>query len=210
MSVRSQKQSSFEQSIWDYGTQVLVPDLTPVANFSRSSSQSGAYLQDTLHELSDRLKITAAVRADHFAATGQSVVLPHLDAKLNLLSSTQFSAAVGQYAQFPSLEDLYGEFGTPNLRAERSTHEVLALDHEFTPFTRLHIEGYNRSDSDIIDSPLTQFRLLDNCEIANLLGTHNWRYYDYVYAFNSAQPLVVVTRENTMLLLPTAGFSIEF
>jgi outer membrane cobalamin receptor len=162
LTVRQLQQSTFEQSIWDYGTQMLVPDLTRIADFSRSSVQSGAYLQDTLHVLSDRIKVTAAVRADRFAATGQSVALPHLDAKFELRPSTQLSAAVGQYAQFPSLDDLYGEFGTPNLRAERSTHEVLTLDQAFTAATRLHIEAYNRRDNDIIYSPLTQFRLLED------------------------------------------------
>ena len=166
LSIRQQQQSLVEQSIWNYGTQMLVANPVPLADFSHSAAQSGAYVQDTLHTFYDRLTMTAAVRADHFAATGQSVTLPHLDAKFDVHPSIQLSAAVGQYAQFPSLEDLYGEFGTPNLRAERSTHEVLAFDQSFTQDTRLHIEAYNRSNSNIIYSPLTQFRLSSDATVA--------------------------------------------
>jgi hypothetical protein len=47
-------------------------------------------------------------------------------------------------------------------------------------------------------------------EIANVFDHDNLRNIDNVYSFNTGQPLVILTQQKTMPLLPTAGFSIEF
>ncbi|MEI8298691.1 MAG: carboxypeptidase regulatory-like domain-containing protein [Pseudomonadota bacterium] len=162
LSARQVQETRAQSSIWDFGTGTLAPGLVPVAQFSRSSLQTGGYLQDTVELLDDRFKITAGGRWDRYAATGQTVFLPHLDTSYDLRPDTKLTAAFGQYAQFPTLENLYGEFGTPDLRAERSTQEMLSVDHFFSERVRLHVELYNRSESDVIYSPATQFRLLDS------------------------------------------------
>jgi hypothetical protein len=66
----------------------------------------------------------------------------------------------------PSLLQLYGAFGTPFLRAERATHETVAIDQFFTEKLRLHIELYNRVEHEDIYSPLTEFHLLANNQVS--------------------------------------------
>jgi hypothetical protein len=109
--------------------------------------------------MNDRLKVKLGARWDRSGATGQSVFLPRADASFALRPGTQLALALGQSAQFASLDQLYGQFGTPGLRAERATTAALSLDQDLGQRWRLHAEVYERRESQVIGSPLTQFRL---------------------------------------------------
>ena len=159
LNVRQRQTSLKEQSLWNYQVGTLSTALVPVADFSKSSVESGAYLQDTAKLLNDQLTLKLAARWDYSSATGQSVFLPRLDASYALRPGTQVAAALGQTAQFPSMDNLYGKFGTPGLNAERATTAALSLDQELGDRWRLHTELYERNESQLIYSPLTQFRL---------------------------------------------------
>ena len=151
-----------EQSIWNYKAGTLSTALVPVADFSKSAVESGVYLQDTAKLLKDQLTLKLGARWDHSSATGQSVLLPRLDASYALRPGTQIAAAIGQTAQFPSMDNLYGKFGTPGLNAERATTAALSFDQDLGDRWRLHTELYERNESQLIYSPLTQFRLTSN------------------------------------------------
>jgi hypothetical protein len=166
VTVRQLQERLDESSIWDYSTGTIVPGLVPLASFSRSGSQTGAFVQDTLRLAGERLKLNVGGRWDRFSATGQAVWLPQANATFEVRPNTQVAASIGQYAQFPSLEDLYGGFGTPGLRAERATHEMVSLDQFFTEQMRLHVEIYSRSEGDVIYAPETQFRQVANGQYA--------------------------------------------
>jgi outer membrane cobalamin receptor len=159
LNFRQRQTSLTEQSIWNYNAGTLSTALVPVADFSKSSMESGVYLQDTAKLLNDQIKLKLGARWDHSSATGQSVFLPRLDASYALRPGTQLSAAIGQTAQFPSMDNLYGKFGTPGLKAERATTAALSLDQDLGDRWRLHTELYERDESQLIYSPLTQFRL---------------------------------------------------
>ena len=159
LNVRQRQTSLKEQSIWNYPAGTLSTTLVPVADFSKSSVESGVYLQDTAKLLNDQLKLKLGARWDYSSATGQSVFLPRLDASYALRPGTQVAAAIGQTAQFPSMDNLYGKFGTPGLNAERATTAALSLDQDLGDRWRLHTELYERNESQLIYSPLTQFRL---------------------------------------------------
>ena len=159
ISARRVQTKLYESSIWNYAAGTLAPALLPVANFSQSSSETGAYLQDTLRLLGERLKVRLAGRWDHSSATGETVFQPRIDATFSVLPRTQVAFALGQYAQFPTLDNLYGKFGTPGLKAEKATTSAVSLDHLFSDHWRLHLELYNRKERNVIASPETQFRL---------------------------------------------------
>jgi hypothetical protein len=82
-----------------------------------------------------------------------------MDASYALRAGTQVAASIGQTAQFPSSDNLYGKFGTPSLKAERATTSAISLDQDLGDRWRLHTELYARDESQLIYSPLTEFRL---------------------------------------------------
>ncbi|MEW5980063.1 MAG: carboxypeptidase-like regulatory domain-containing protein [Acidobacteriota bacterium] len=116
------------------------------------------YLQQSWTPWSGRLQITGGIRTDQFSYTGESVWLPRGSLSLALSAGTRLSLAYGQYAQFPDYADLLGEFRFRHLRAERSTHILLALEHHIKENFRLRIEGYNQQERDGIFSPDAEYR----------------------------------------------------
>jgi hypothetical protein len=162
---RSPTQQRLSYTQWNYTTDKLGTPLLVFDNYSRSAWQPGAFLSDTVTLPNNRLALSGGGRWDYFAPTGQSVWLPHASAILKATKTTGLSVAWGQYAQMPSLLQLYGAFGTPTLRAERATHETVAIDQFFTEKARLHVEFYNRQEHEDIYSAQTEFRLLANGQV---------------------------------------------
>ncbi len=148
-----------ENTLWNYQTGTLSTLLVPAAEFARSATETSVHLQDTFSALDARLKLKAGARVDRSSATGQSVFLPRLDAIFTVQPGTQLSAALGQTAQFASMDQLYGKFGTPGLKAERATTAALALEQTLGDRWGLRAEVYERRESQVIDSPSTHFRL---------------------------------------------------
>jgi outer membrane cobalamin receptor len=71
---------------------------------------------------------------------------------------TGLTAAAGQYSRFPDLVELYGEFGTPALRPERSTHTSLAVEQRLSEQFRIRVEAYDRQTKDGVYSAESEFR----------------------------------------------------
>ena len=153
-----QQRNSYTQ--WNYATDTLSSTLLPFDAYSRSMSQMGGYVQDTSTLLNKRLAVGIGGRGEHFTPSGQTAWLTHASAVFTAEPGTSVSLGFGQYAQAPNLQQLYGGFGTPSLRAERATHETIAVDHLFTETLHLHAELYNRQEHEDIYSPQTEFRLL--------------------------------------------------
>jgi len=160
-----QQRTSYTQ--WNYATDTLGSGhpLVLLDNYARSAWQPGGYVSDTITLAKDRLAVNAGGRWAYFTPSAQSVWLPHASAILKAGKGTEVSVAWGQYAQMPSLLQLYGAFGTPTLRAERATHEMAAVDQYFSERVRLHVEFYNRQEHEDIDSQQTEFRLLANGQV---------------------------------------------
>jgi hypothetical protein len=97
-------------------------------------------------------------RWDHFSPNSENTFLPRASLSASPFHNTTLTAAAGQYSRFPDLIDLYGEFGTPTLRPERSTQFSLALEQLLTPKTRVRVEAYDRQIRDGIYSAASQFR----------------------------------------------------
>jgi len=143
---------------WDYATEQLSDTLMQTALFSRTVSQSGAYLQDTISLPGARVTMILGGRWDHFSQNSENTFLPRVSLAVSPLRGTKLTAAAGQYSQFPDLVELYGEFGTPTLRPEFSTQFSLALEQSLGERTRLRVEAYDRQMRDGVYSAESEFR----------------------------------------------------
>jgi hypothetical protein len=164
---RSQSQQRASYTQWLYSKRLLATTaLLPLDSYSQSAIQTGAFFQDTATLLNSRLTLSAGGRWDTFTPTSQSVWLPRASAMVRATPSTSVTLAYGQYAQNPTLLQLYGAFGTPTLRAERATHETFVVDQFFSERLRLHVEFYNRQEHEDINTQPAEFHLLANNTVA--------------------------------------------
>ena len=144
---------------WNYATETFSNSLIQSASFSRSVSQPGAYLQNSLSFADKRINIGVGGRWDNFSQNNRNVLLPRLSLSIAPLRQTRLTFAAGQFSQFPDLVDLYGEFGTPNLRPQRSNQASAAVEQFVGERFRVRVEAYDRQQSDGIYSAASQFRL---------------------------------------------------
>jgi hypothetical protein len=144
---------------WNYSTETFSDTLIQSASFSKSVSQPGAYLQDALSFADKRINMVLGGRWDRFSQNDANVFLPRLSLSIAPLAQTRLTLAAGQYSQFPDLVDLFGEFGTPNLRPQRSNQASVAVEQFLSERIRVRLEAYDRQESDGIYSAASQFRL---------------------------------------------------
>jgi outer membrane receptor for ferrienterochelin and colicin len=116
--------------------------------FDESQWQHGAYLQDTWRTPGGKLTLTAGVRTDQSTAVARTVVFPRLSGALRLGKDTTLSFASGGYAQFPTLDQLFGRGVRTALLPERSDHYQVSLEHRFSPATRVRVDLYDQEERD--------------------------------------------------------------
>ncbi len=143
---------------WDYATEEFSNTLIQSASFSRTLSQPGAYVQDSISLAQKRLTAIVGGRWDHFSQSSEDSFLPRASLSVSPFARTKLTLAGGQYSRFPDFEDLYGEFGTPALRPERSTHFSLALEQMLADKFRVRVEAYDRQITDGVFSTESEFR----------------------------------------------------
>jgi TonB dependent receptor-like, beta-barrel/Carboxypeptidase regulatory-like domain/TonB-dependent Receptor Plug Domain len=134
------------------------------ARFDRQAIQQGYYVQDTWTRVTWGLALTAGVRIDRTALTGQTVVTPRAAVSFAPRENTRVRLGWGQYSEFPGFNELFGVRGSPRLRAERATHYNAAVEHLFGDKTRIVAEVYDREDSELLfslDEPLIRSGHID-------------------------------------------------
>ena len=144
---------------WNYATETFSNSLIQSASYSKNVSQPGAYLQNVLSAAGKRINMVVGGRWDHFSQNNANVFLPRLSLSIAPLAQTRLTLAAGQYAQFPDLVDLFGEFGTPKLRPQRSNQASVAVEQLLSNRFRVRMEAYDRQERDGIYSAASQFRL---------------------------------------------------
>jgi hypothetical protein len=144
---------------WNYATETFSSSLIQSASFSKQVSQPGAYFQNALSFADKRINMVVGGRWDNFSQNNASVVLPRLSLSVAPLRQTRLTLAAGEYSQFPDLVDLFGEFGTPNLRPQRSNQASAAIEQFLGEHVRVRVEAYDRQERDSIYSAASQFRL---------------------------------------------------
>ena len=129
--------------------------------YQAAAWQPSGYLQHTWVGLQNKFTFVVGVRGDRFGENAETVWLPRASLSLAVSQQIKLSAAYSQQAQFPDFAELYGEFRNPELRAERTSHWIVALEHLLSERVRLRIEGYDVKAHGLIFSPLTEFRLVN-------------------------------------------------
>ena len=120
--------------------------------FNRRANEQGAYLQDTWSSDRYHLSLTGGIRVDHSGITGQTTATPRSSISFAPKENLRFRLGWGQYTQFPSLNQFFGPFANPNLRAERATHYNASIERLIGERMRVVAEYYYREDRDIVTS----------------------------------------------------------
>lgn len=129
------------------------------ASYDVSSAEAGAYVQDTWTGFGDHLTLTLGGRVERFFENRETRVEPRASLTWAPSSRTRVLGAVGEYSQFPSFESLFGRQGNPELRAERSRHYVLGVEHGLGKGTRVRLEGFDQEHAGLLFAPGTEWRL---------------------------------------------------
>jgi hypothetical protein len=161
-----------ERRRFQFATQQIVAS----DSFSASSWQPGAYGQHTITAAQSRLAFTYGGRFDRLSVTGQDVFMPRASVAFSPQASTRLSLAFGQYAQFPGFFQMFGEFGNPRLRAERSTHYTFQFEQLINDKTRVRFEAYDREDRNFIYSADAEYRLVNGQPVGPGVGITGARF----------------------------------
>lgn len=115
-------------------------------SYSRNQWQPGGYLQDAWRSSSGRLSLNAGVRFDRASVPKGTFFLPRASGVFRVSDRSSVSFAVGSYAQFPTLEALFGSNGNEKLAAEESDHFNLGFEHTLSPTLRLRAQVYDQEE----------------------------------------------------------------
>ena len=128
--------------------------------FDALAWQPGFYAEDTWN-MGSRVSLTFGGRLDSFTATHEMVALPRAGLSLRAASNTTIMLGYGQFSQFPDFVELKGEFATPGLLAERSTHYALAIEQRLTDKVRVRVEAYDKEERSLVYSEAAGARLVN-------------------------------------------------
>lgn len=131
---------------------LYAPTFRQLASFDERASQQGYYAQDTWSSNRLKLALTGGARFDHTSLTGETVITPRAALSFAPVENTRIRLGWGQYTEFPNFGELYGSRGAANLRAERTTHYNLSVEHLFNDQTRLVVEAYQRTERNLLFS----------------------------------------------------------
>ncbi len=164
----------FDDNYYDlYLADSLLTNFPIATTYRRSAWYSSAYLQDAWQIIPGRLQLNFGGRAEHFTPTGQNLWMPRASVALYLTPNDKLTFAWGEYGQFPGFRQLWGEVYNPNLRAERSNHYILGLEHRLNARTRVRIEAYEIGLRDGIYTPNQEWRAPRPLDLAQNLATFN-------------------------------------
>jgi outer membrane cobalamin receptor len=168
---RDARENYLSNYVWDVLTERPLVTPYPLGKFDQQTWLYGAYAQPSWSALRGRILLTAGGRYGRLDYTNQEVLLPRASASFGVASRTRISAGYGQYAQFPEFEQLLGDFNSPALRAERSTHYILGLEQQFSERIRLKVDLYDRKENQLPYSPETEWRLVNGVATLPVYGT---------------------------------------
>jgi hypothetical protein len=168
---RDARENYVSNYVWDVLTARPFVTPFPLGKFDQQTWLYGAYAQSSWSAVHGRILLTGGGRYGRLDYTRQEVLLPRASASFGITSRTKILAGYGQYAQFPELEQLLGDFNNPALRAERSTHYILGLEQQFSERIRLKVDLYDRKENQLPYSPETEWRLVNGVVTEPVYGT---------------------------------------
>lgn len=128
-------------------------------NRTRTYGRYALYVQDRVSLLNDRLHIAPGLRLSHYGLMGQSVLAPRLQLRAALSPTTTLRGAWGRYSQSPGYEKLMMSrdrmplseaTDLSRLRAERATHYVVGLTHQWGHGYSVTADAYLKTMHDLI------------------------------------------------------------
>ena len=142
-------------------------DFLIAAHYRESAWYSGGYVQDNWQIIPGKLQMNFGGRSEHFTPTGQTLWMPRASLGVHVTRNDKLTLAWGQYGQFPSFRQLYGEVYNTGLRAERATHYVAGWEHRINDKTRIRVEAYEIREREGIYSPDQEWRAPRPLDLAN-------------------------------------------
>ncbi len=155
MYVRSLGVDSLSQRFFSSG------DLFNSLSFNHRGTEQAYYAQDTWSSESVGMSLTGGARLEHSGLTHQTLLSPRAAFGWSVNKQWKIRAAAGRYYQFPDIDQMFGRFGSPDLRAERATHYNASVERLFGDRMRVLAEVYDREDANLFFS-LSEGRLFGN------------------------------------------------
>src|SRR5436190_6859748 len=90
-------------------------------SFKHSGTEQGYYLQDTWANEKHRVSLSGGVRLEHSGVTHETKLSPRASFVWALDDKWKVNAGAGRYYQFPDFNLMFGLYGNPALKSERSS-----------------------------------------------------------------------------------------
>jgi TonB dependent receptor-like, beta-barrel/CarboxypepD_reg-like domain/TonB-dependent Receptor Plug Domain len=129
--------------------------------FQSNGTEEAFYAQDTWSDERHGLSLTGGTRIEHSGLTRQTLFSPRAALGWSVSKEWKVRAGTGRYYQFPDLEQMFGRFGNPALRAEMATHYNVSVERLIGSRMRVLAEVYDREDRNLFFS-LSEFHLINN------------------------------------------------
>lgn len=113
-----------------------------------STGETGSFAQWTVH-LFNALTLSGGGRLQTFAFGDRVTLTPRAGMLYRPNESVGFHLAYARYAQLPPYVYLLAYPGNRAMLPMRDTHEILGMDMDFVPASKIHIEAYRKPYTDI-------------------------------------------------------------
>jgi outer membrane receptor protein involved in Fe transport len=136
----SQQFDFFDETTFDQGS------------FKHSGTEQAYYLQDTWANEKHRVSLSSGVRLEHSGVTHETKLSPRVSFVWAPAEKWKVNAAAGRYYQFPDFNLMFGLFGNPALKSERSTLYNASVERQIGNRTRIFAEIYDRQEANLFFS----------------------------------------------------------
>ncbi len=110
-----------------------------------NGGQVGFYVDDVV-QVTDSWMLVPGVRFDYYKQDrGYFYADPRISTRWSVRESTTLKAAVGRYSDFPSEQQLDGEFGNTLLEPFHGIHYVAGVEHQLTDSDFVDIQAYYKT-----------------------------------------------------------------
>jgi CarboxypepD_reg-like domain len=111
-----------------------------------------AFIDDTITP-NESWRIIPGMRMATNGINHQTTVEPRLSAYYQLTEATSLKSAWGIYHDYPELDQVTEELGTPGLKAEEVTHYIVGVEHIFSDSINLDVQLYYKDMRSMITAP---------------------------------------------------------
>jgi len=129
-----------------------------VNDFGDRATRTGGFAQ--LRWTAGPLTLVPGARADHWGLTGETTASPWLQGDWRLAPSMSIRGGAGVYRQFPDFDQVIGDLGQPDARAQRATQFDLGFEQRLGPSMRWQVTLYDREEEGFFRRPGAETRLV--------------------------------------------------